>query len=56
VRFRGITQQNCRPLVEAGADFFAVIGVIWSDPQGPRAAVAGFNEVFTRLGRAFAAP
>jgi thiamine-phosphate pyrophosphorylase len=50
----GITQQNCGPLVEAGADFLAVIGAIWSYPEGPRAAVAAFNEVFERYGRAFA--
>ena len=49
----GITQQNCGPLVEAGADFLAVIGAIWSDPRGSRAAVAAFNEVFARYGRAF---
>src|SRR5271166_2129697 len=49
----GITQENCGPLVEAGADFLAVIGAIWSYPQGPRAAVAAFNEVFARYGRAY---
>ena len=49
----GITQQNCGPLIEAGADFLAVIGAIWSDPKGPRAAVAEFNEVFARHGRAY---
>ena len=49
----GITQQNCGPLVEAGADFLAVIGAIWSYPKGPRAAVAEFNEVFARYGRAY---
>jgi thiamine-phosphate pyrophosphorylase len=48
----GITQQNCGPLVEAGADFLAVIGAIWSYPAGPRAAVAAFNEVFKGHGRA----
>ena len=48
----GITQQNCGPLVEAGADFLAVIGAIWSYPAGPRAAVASFNEVFAGYGRA----
>jgi thiamine-phosphate pyrophosphorylase len=48
----GITQQNCGPLVEAGADFLAVIGGIWSYPAGPRAAVTAFNEVFARHGRA----
>lgn len=49
----GITQENCPPLVEAGADFLAVIGAVWSHPAGPRAAVAEFNEVFARLGRSY---
>jgi thiamine-phosphate pyrophosphorylase len=49
----GITQQNCGPLVEAGADFLAVISSIWSYPKGPRAAVADFNDVFARYGRAY---
>src|SRR5438128_1730334 len=48
----GITQENCGPLVEAGADFLAVIGAIWSHPKGPRVAVADFNEVFARCGPA----
>jgi thiamine-phosphate pyrophosphorylase len=52
VAIGGITQQNCAPLVEAGADFLAVIGAVWSHPKGPRAAVAEFNAVFARLGRA----
>jgi thiamine monophosphate synthase len=49
----GITQQNCGPLVEAGADFLAVIGAIWSHPKGPRAAVAEFNDRFAFYGRAY---
>ncbi len=49
----GITQENCGPLVEAGADFLAVISAIWSYPKGPRAAVREFNDVFARYGRAF---
>jgi thiamine-phosphate pyrophosphorylase len=49
----GITQENCGPLIEAGADFLAVISSIWSYPQGPRAAVADFNAVFAKYGRAY---
>ena len=49
----GITQANCGALVEAGADFLAVISAVWSHPRGPRAAVAEFNEVFARYGRAY---
>jgi thiamine-phosphate pyrophosphorylase len=53
VAIGGITQQNCGPLVAAGADFLAVIGAIWSYPQGPRAAVRDFNAVFVQHGRAY---
>jgi thiamine-phosphate pyrophosphorylase len=53
VTIGGITQQNCGPLVEAGADFLSVIGAIWNYPEGPKAAVVAFNEVFERLGRAY---
>jgi thiamine-phosphate pyrophosphorylase len=49
----GITQENCGPLVEAGADFLAVISSIWSYPKGPCAAVADFNAVFAKYGRAY---
>ncbi|HEX3954750.1 MAG TPA: thiamine phosphate synthase [Stellaceae bacterium] len=51
VAIGGITQENCQPLVEAGADFLAVIASVWSYPQGPRAAVRDFNAVFARCGR-----
>ena len=49
----GITQENCGPLVEAGADFLAVIGAIWNYKQGPKAAVADFNAVIAKHGRAY---
>lgn len=29
----GITPQNCKPLVEAGADFLAVSGAVWSGDE-----------------------
>jgi thiamine-phosphate pyrophosphorylase len=51
----GITQENCGPLIEAGADFLAVIGAIWNHPKGPKAAVTEFNAVFARHGRALGA-
>ncbi|HTH96496.1 MAG TPA: thiamine phosphate synthase [Stellaceae bacterium] len=44
----GITPENCRPLVEAGADFLAVVGAVWNHPQGPAAAVKAFAEVMKR--------
>jgi thiamine-phosphate pyrophosphorylase len=49
----GITQENCGKLVEAGADFLAVIGAIWSYPAGPKQAVADFNSVFAKYGRTY---
>jgi thiamine-phosphate pyrophosphorylase len=55
VTIGGITQQNCGPLVEAGADFLSVIGAIWNYPDGPKAAVAAFNQVFVQHGRAYRA-
>ncbi len=56
VAIGGITQENGGMLVEAGADFLAVIGAIWSYPQGPRAAVLDFNALFARCGRAYISP
>ncbi len=49
----GITQENCGPLVEAGADFLAVISSIWSYPGGPRAAVRAFDDVIASYGRGY---
>jgi thiamine-phosphate pyrophosphorylase len=43
VAIGGITPDNCRPLVAAGADFLAVSAAVWTHPDGPRAAVAAFN-------------
>jgi thiamine-phosphate pyrophosphorylase len=41
----GITIDNCRPLIEAGADFLAVSAGVWDHPHGPAAAVRAFAEV-----------
>ena len=43
VAIGGITVDNCRPLVAAGADFLAVSAGVWSHPDGPAAAVTAFN-------------
>ncbi|AWJ84929.1 thiamine phosphate synthase [Azospirillum sp. TSH58] len=43
VAIGGITQENCGPLVSAGADFLAVVGAVWNHPDGPGAAVKAFN-------------
>lgn len=43
VAIGGITPDNAKPLIDAGADFLAVSSAIWSHPQGPGAAVKAFN-------------
>ena len=43
VAIGGITPENCRPLVEAGADFLAVVGAVWNHPGGPGAGVRAMN-------------
>jgi thiamine-phosphate pyrophosphorylase len=43
VAIGGITPQNCRPLVAAGADFLAVSAGVWAHPDGPAAAVRAFG-------------
>lgn len=48
VAIGGITPQNGRVLVEAGADFVAVCSAAWKHPKGPGAAVAEFQEILKR--------
>lgn len=47
VAIGGITPENCAPLVQAGADFLAVVGAVWQHPDGAeagtRAMVAAMN-------------
>jgi len=43
VAIGGVTTDNCRALVTAGADFIAVSAGVWAYPQGAAAAVAAFN-------------
>ncbi|WP_372621969.1 thiamine phosphate synthase [Falsiroseomonas sp.] len=43
VAIGGISPANCAPLVRAGADFLAVIGAVWSHPEGPAAGVRAMN-------------
>jgi thiamine-phosphate pyrophosphorylase len=45
VAIGGITVDNARPLVEAGADFLAVSGGVWNHAQGPAEAVKAFDRV-----------
>jgi thiamine-phosphate pyrophosphorylase len=51
VAIGGITVENCGELVEAGADFLAVVGGVWSHPDGPAAAVKAFNAAIARHSR-----
>jgi thiamine-phosphate pyrophosphorylase len=46
VAIGGITVNNAKPLVEAGADFLAVSAGVWRTEGGPGAAVAAFNAIF----------
>lgn len=45
----GITAANCAPLVEAGADFLAVVGCVWNHPDGPAAGVRALNEAIAAV-------
>ncbi|NIJ37015.1 thiamine-phosphate pyrophosphorylase [Sphingopyxis panaciterrae] len=45
VAIGGITPDNAAGLVEAGADFIAVSGAVWNDPEGPAAAVKRFEKL-----------
>jgi len=48
VAIGGITVENCKPLVQAGADFIAVCSGVWKYPQGAAAAVRDFNAAFQK--------
>jgi thiamine-phosphate pyrophosphorylase len=48
VAIGGITPANCGPLVAAGADFIAASASVWTFQDGPRAAVAAFNEAIAK--------
>jgi thiamine-phosphate pyrophosphorylase len=39
----GITAENCAPLVQAGADFLAVVGAVWNHADGPAAGVRALD-------------
>jgi thiamine-phosphate pyrophosphorylase len=52
VAIGGITVENARPLIEAGADFLAVSAGVWTHPEGPAAAVRAFNALMDLDGSA----
>ncbi len=45
VAIGGVTVDNAAILIEAGADFLAVSGGVWSHPSGPAAAVRDFTKL-----------
>ena len=45
VAIGGITPDNGRVLVEAGADFLAACSAVWEHPEGPAAAVKAFQSI-----------
>lgn len=55
VAIGGITPDNARPLVEAGADFLAVSAGVWDHRGGPAAAVRAFNALFDAVSAGVAA-
>ena len=56
VAIGGITVENCKPVIAAGADFLAVAGGVWDYKDGPEAAVRAFNEIFSAHGSANGQP
>ena len=44
VAIGGITANNCSNIVNAGADYIAVISAIWNDKEGPMKAVIKFTK------------
>lgn len=45
VAIGGITPDNAKPLLDAGADFIAAITSVWNHPKGPAEAVKAFESV-----------
>ncbi len=43
VAIGGITPDNAKALIDAGADFLAVSGAVWAHPEGPAVAVKQFD-------------
>jgi len=49
VAIGGITVENCRPILEAGADMIAVSAGVWAYSDGPGAAITAFNAVIDEV-------
>lgn len=50
VAIGGVTPVNCAPLVNAGADFLAVITYVWEHEKGPGQAVKEFAKAMAARG------
>lgn len=51
VAIGGITPDNGRVLVDAGADFLAACGAVWNHPDGEAAAVRAFADLLGQEGK-----
>ncbi|MDZ3830956.1 MAG: thiamine phosphate synthase [Sphingopyxis sp.] len=47
VAIGGITPENAKSLVDAGADFLAVSSAVWTHAEGPGAAVRAFDAILS---------
>ena len=56
VAIGGITVENCKPVIAAGADILAVPGGVWDYKDAPEAAERAFNEIFSAHGSANGQP
>lgn len=56
VAIGGITVDNAKTLIAAGADFIAVSSGVWSHPDGPAAAVSRFSQLCAEHSPALASP
>ena len=50
VAIGGITAENCAPLVQAGAEFLAVVGAVWNHAEGPAAGVHALLKAIAAAG------
>ncbi|MBE7637986.1 thiamine phosphate synthase [Sneathiella sp. P13V-1] len=49
VAIGGITVDNAAPLIKSGADFLAISGGVWSNPEGPEAAIRELNRMIDNI-------
>ena len=48
VAIGGITPDNAKAIIDAGADFIAVSSAVWNHPQGAAEAIKAFNMVLAK--------